>query len=214
MIGRWVNVPGRPLPGDQDMPRVQGAGFGASERLVVSPGHEEDGFFHMPVGQSGHPMSPTTWPATRPGRGDADAVPARQGRAHAAAGAVAAARALISWFRGMATAMPFLWSSWPCPVLPGFVTSHRLRQIPTEPCLQDLPEWPRAVAAPVPCALHAGVGLEEEVRGALALCLRAGPADLILARLLKLLAELGVELGVAWKYMFFSQQGPRSRTAL
>ncbi|HJX28488.1 MAG TPA: penicillin acylase family protein [Thermoanaerobaculia bacterium] len=58
VIGRWVNVPARPLPGDQDMPRVQGAGFGASERLVVSPGHEEDGFFHMPVGQSGHPMSP------------------------------------------------------------------------------------------------------------------------------------------------------------
>jgi penicillin amidase len=25
---------------------------------VVSPGHEEAGIFHMPVGQSGHPMSP------------------------------------------------------------------------------------------------------------------------------------------------------------
>jgi penicillin amidase len=58
MAGRWLNVPSRQLPGDQDMPRVQGAGFGASERLVVSPGQEEKGFFHMPVGQSGHPMSP------------------------------------------------------------------------------------------------------------------------------------------------------------
>lgn len=58
VIGRWVNVPGRPLPGDGDMPRVQGPGFGASERLVVSPGQEEKGFFHMPGGQSGHPMSP------------------------------------------------------------------------------------------------------------------------------------------------------------
>ena len=56
--GRWLNVPARQLPGDQDMPRVQGPAFGASERLVVSPGQEEKGFFHMPVGQSGHPMSP------------------------------------------------------------------------------------------------------------------------------------------------------------
>ena len=31
---------------------------GASERLVVSPGQEEKGLFHMPVGQSGHPLSP------------------------------------------------------------------------------------------------------------------------------------------------------------
>ncbi len=58
LLGRWVNVPARPLPGDEDMPRVQAPGFGASERLVVSPGQEEKGFFHMPVGQSGNPRSP------------------------------------------------------------------------------------------------------------------------------------------------------------
>lgn len=40
------------------MPRVQGPRFGASERLIVSPGREEKGFFHMPVGQSGNPRSP------------------------------------------------------------------------------------------------------------------------------------------------------------
>ena len=57
-LGRWLDVPVRQLPGDMDMPRVQAAAFGASERLVVSPGQEEQGFFHMPVGQSGHPMSP------------------------------------------------------------------------------------------------------------------------------------------------------------
>ncbi len=57
-LGRWLDVPARQLPGDEDMPRVQGPDSGASERLVVSPGHEEAGFFHMPVGQSGHPMSP------------------------------------------------------------------------------------------------------------------------------------------------------------
>jgi penicillin amidase len=31
---------------------------GASERLVVSPGDEKNGLFHMPGGQSGHPLSP------------------------------------------------------------------------------------------------------------------------------------------------------------
>jgi penicillin G amidase len=57
-LGRWLDVPSRQLPGDEEMPRVQGATYGASERLVVSPGNEEAGFFHMPVGQSGHPLSP------------------------------------------------------------------------------------------------------------------------------------------------------------
>ena len=40
------------------MPRVQGPTFGASERLAVSPGREAYGYFHMPCGQSGHPLSP------------------------------------------------------------------------------------------------------------------------------------------------------------
>jgi len=57
-LGRWLDVPARQLPGDENMPRVQGADFGASERLVVSPGREEVGIFHMPGGQSGHPLSP------------------------------------------------------------------------------------------------------------------------------------------------------------
>ena len=46
------------LPGDGAMPRVQGPDFGASERMVVSPGHESDGVIHMPGGQSGHFLSP------------------------------------------------------------------------------------------------------------------------------------------------------------
>jgi len=57
-LGRWIDMPPRQLPGDENMPRVQSPAFGASERLVVSPGHEAEGFFHMPVGQSAHPMSP------------------------------------------------------------------------------------------------------------------------------------------------------------
>ena len=55
---RWLCMPADPLPGDGAMPRVQGPGFGASERMVVSPGHEADGILHMPGGQSGHPLSP------------------------------------------------------------------------------------------------------------------------------------------------------------
>ncbi|HSN87440.1 MAG TPA: penicillin acylase family protein, partial [Thermoanaerobaculia bacterium] len=58
LLGRWLDVPARPLPGDDNMPRFQSAYAGASQRLVVSPGREKAGFFHMPVGQSGHPMSP------------------------------------------------------------------------------------------------------------------------------------------------------------
>jgi penicillin amidase len=58
LLGRWLDLPADPLPGDHDMPRVQSPAFGASERLVVSPGRENEGFFHMPGGQSAHPLSP------------------------------------------------------------------------------------------------------------------------------------------------------------
>jgi penicillin amidase len=57
-LARLLDLPAEPLPGDRDMPRVQSPTFGASERLVVSPGHEAEGIFHMPGGQSGHPLSP------------------------------------------------------------------------------------------------------------------------------------------------------------
>lgn len=58
MLGRWLDMPAEPLPGDSNMPRAQGPSFGASQRSAVSPGREEQGFFHMPCGQSGHPLSP------------------------------------------------------------------------------------------------------------------------------------------------------------
>jgi penicillin G amidase len=57
-LSGWLNMPADPLPGDVDMPRVQGPSFGASERFVVAPGHEADGIFHMPGGESAHPLSP------------------------------------------------------------------------------------------------------------------------------------------------------------
>jgi len=58
MLGRWLNLEPRALPGDSHMPRVQSPAFGASERMVVSPGREAEGIAHMPGGQSGHFLSP------------------------------------------------------------------------------------------------------------------------------------------------------------
>jgi len=57
-LSGWLDLPAYPLPGDQYMPRIQGPGEGASERLVVAPGREADGILHLPGGQSGHPLSP------------------------------------------------------------------------------------------------------------------------------------------------------------
>jgi penicillin G amidase len=57
-LGAFLDMPAQPLPGDSKMPRVQGPRFGASERMVVSPGREAEGIFEMPGGQSGHPLSP------------------------------------------------------------------------------------------------------------------------------------------------------------
>jgi penicillin amidase len=58
LIGSWLDMPTVQLPGDNDMPRVQDEDEGASERFAVSPGFESQGYFHMPGGQSGHPLSP------------------------------------------------------------------------------------------------------------------------------------------------------------
>jgi penicillin amidase len=57
-FGRWLDMPATPLPGDLYTPRVAAGAIGASERMVVSPGHEAEGIMHMPTGQSGHPLSP------------------------------------------------------------------------------------------------------------------------------------------------------------
>ncbi|PCI32676.1 MAG: hypothetical protein COB54_06160 [Alphaproteobacteria bacterium] len=42
----------------EKMPHIAAQVFGQSERIVVSPGHEEDGLMNMPAGQAGHPLSP------------------------------------------------------------------------------------------------------------------------------------------------------------
>ena len=55
---RWLCMPPDPLPGDSAMPRIAGPRFGASERMVVSPGREAEGYIQMPGGQAGNPLSP------------------------------------------------------------------------------------------------------------------------------------------------------------
>lgn len=57
-LSRWLDADTTGCAGGNDTPRVHDGGGGAVERLVVSPGHENEGLFHMPGGQSGHFLSP------------------------------------------------------------------------------------------------------------------------------------------------------------
>jgi penicillin amidase len=59
LLHSFLDMPTVWPPGARhDMPRIQGPDFGASERFSVSPGYEAEAYFHMPGGQSGHPLSP------------------------------------------------------------------------------------------------------------------------------------------------------------
>ncbi len=58
LVGRWLDMPARALPGDLYTLRMHWGAAAASERMVVSPGHEQNGIMHMPTGQSGNPLSP------------------------------------------------------------------------------------------------------------------------------------------------------------
>jgi penicillin amidase len=58
LLGLVTDPPDVPVAGDTMIPRVAVPGDGASERIVVSPGHEESGIFDMPVGQAANPLSP------------------------------------------------------------------------------------------------------------------------------------------------------------
>ena len=57
-MSRMLKIETGPQSGYWNAPKVLGPGFGASTRMVVSPGHEEDGILLMPGGQSGNPFSP------------------------------------------------------------------------------------------------------------------------------------------------------------
>lgn len=56
-IGLLVDLPKNEMPGCNSCIRASGISYGASERLVVSPGHFDEAILHMPGGQSAHPFS-------------------------------------------------------------------------------------------------------------------------------------------------------------
>jgi penicillin G amidase len=58
LLGFLLDMPADELAGCVTCVRVTRSGFGASERLVVSPAHLDQALLHMPGGQSAHPLSP------------------------------------------------------------------------------------------------------------------------------------------------------------
>ncbi|NOT13708.1 MAG: penicillin acylase family protein [Methylococcaceae bacterium] len=57
-LGQLLNMPEDELAGCGGCVRATSPNAGASERLVVSPAHLNEGILHMPGGQSAHPFSP------------------------------------------------------------------------------------------------------------------------------------------------------------
>ncbi len=50
-LSSWLDMPQEQLDGGwSDMPRIQAPASGASQRMAVSPGREEDGYMQFPVG--------------------------------------------------------------------------------------------------------------------------------------------------------------------
>jgi len=58
LLKRWLDMPQVAVSGCVQCVRTDDPSYGASERMVVSPGREGNGILHMPGGQSGHPLSP------------------------------------------------------------------------------------------------------------------------------------------------------------
>ncbi len=56
-VAPFLNLSRDSLPGCDFCIRVNNESFGATERLVISPGYWENGILHIPGGQSGHPLS-------------------------------------------------------------------------------------------------------------------------------------------------------------
>ncbi len=75
-------MPAEPLPGDGAMPRVQGPAFGASERMVVSPGHEADAIVHARRPEWPPAVAVLACRTRRLGTRTGHAVPAGTGDAH------------------------------------------------------------------------------------------------------------------------------------
>ena len=81
LLDRWLDMPPREIPGDLYTPRMMWGASGASQRMIVSPGREEEGIMHMPTGQSGHPLSPF-YANSHPAWVDGEATPFLPGPAH------------------------------------------------------------------------------------------------------------------------------------
>ena len=58
VLSRFLDMPVRAMGGCSYCVKVIGKKYGATERMVISPGKSKDGILHMPTGQSGHPLSP------------------------------------------------------------------------------------------------------------------------------------------------------------
>ncbi|MEX2963584.1 penicillin acylase family protein [Microbulbifer sp. TYP-18] len=58
VVNWFTAMPADQLSGDSHLPRVQSSRSGASQRMVVAPGREQEAIFHMATGQSAHPLSP------------------------------------------------------------------------------------------------------------------------------------------------------------
>jgi penicillin amidase len=58
VLADFVNMPPDPQSGDSRLPRVAMRRHGASLRIIVAPGREDEGILHLPGGQSGNPLSP------------------------------------------------------------------------------------------------------------------------------------------------------------
>ena len=57
-LSALLDMPHLALPGCRHCVRFADGKYGATERMVVAPGHESEGILHMPGGQSGQPGSP------------------------------------------------------------------------------------------------------------------------------------------------------------
>ena len=58
VVGSWLNMDATRLSGVGYAVNALYRGHGPSQRMVVSPGREDQGIMQMPGGQSGHPLSP------------------------------------------------------------------------------------------------------------------------------------------------------------
>lgn len=58
VLAGFLNMPPDPQAGDSRLPRVARPTHGASLRIIVAPGREDEGILHLPGGQSGNPLSP------------------------------------------------------------------------------------------------------------------------------------------------------------